>query len=334
MLPNSQLALSSALLTDTSCCYVPSACPIPPILTMVKEVVKLLSERRGTLVFAIRCYILHTYPSIDPTRPKYYLKKALIKGVESGVLVQPLHSSAQGGTGRCKLAPGKVKQQKAHEAEPMEGEAPRAKVGDNVEEKAAPSKPPKATTSKDSTQATAKPKGKSSKEGAPEKLSAPGTSQAKVTAAPKKAVAPKKAAAKGAKKAGKDHGPDQPESKHPAETPVAKKAQVPVAVKRAKARAESSTAKAGGGGAQKPEGKKETLKGKEMRKTTRKYPEGLRREVWPPGEAMIGDGREQPKWLHIAKELHPHRQRGADTPPPPIAGSPLPAEQDPLISQF
>lgn len=70
---------------------------------MVTEAVGALNERKGSSTAAIKRYIRHNYPGVDPIRLKYYLRKALLKGLEKGYLVRPLHSSAQGATGRFKV---------------------------------------------------------------------------------------------------------------------------------------------------------------------------------------------------------------------------------------
>ncbi|XP_026578315.1 protein B4 [Pseudonaja textilis] len=75
----------------------------PPTLTMVTEAVGALNERKGSSTAAIKRYIRHNYPGVDPIRLKYYLRRALLKGLEKGYLVRPLNSSAQGATGRFKV---------------------------------------------------------------------------------------------------------------------------------------------------------------------------------------------------------------------------------------
>lgn len=70
---------------------------------MVTEAVGALNERKGSSTAAIKRYIRHNYPGVDPIRLKYYLRKALLKGLEKGYLVRPLNSSAQGATGRFKV---------------------------------------------------------------------------------------------------------------------------------------------------------------------------------------------------------------------------------------
>uniref|UniRef100_A0A8C5RLD7 H15 domain-containing protein n=1 Tax=Laticauda laticaudata TaxID=8630 RepID=A0A8C5RLD7_LATLA len=108
----------------------------PPTLTMVTEAVGALNERKGSSTVAIKRYIRHNYPGVDPIRLKYYLRRALLKGLEKGYLVRPLNSSAQGATGRFKLAAIKPKKGKAKRAQPAQGEGPPPKVEKAAEDKA------------------------------------------------------------------------------------------------------------------------------------------------------------------------------------------------------
>ncbi|XP_063145808.1 atherin-like [Candoia aspera] len=108
----------------------------PPTLTMVREAVQALNERKGSSTVAIKRYIRHNYPGVDPIRLKYYLRKALLKGLEKGYLVRPLNSSAQGATGRFKLAAVKAKPGKVRGALPPKGES-SSKPGKTLEGKAA-----------------------------------------------------------------------------------------------------------------------------------------------------------------------------------------------------
>ncbi|KAM6466875.1 uncharacterized protein PHA67_012540 isoform 2-T2 [Liasis olivaceus] len=107
----------------------------PPTLTMVREAVQVLNERKGSSAVAIKRYIRHNYPGVDPIRLKYYLRKALLKGLEKGYLVRPLNSTAQGATGRFKLAAVKPKPGKVRGARPPQGES-SSKSGKEAEGKA------------------------------------------------------------------------------------------------------------------------------------------------------------------------------------------------------
>uniref|UniRef100_A0A8C7LYJ7 H15 domain-containing protein n=1 Tax=Oncorhynchus mykiss TaxID=8022 RepID=A0A8C7LYJ7_ONCMY len=85
----------------------------PPTMIMVKEALKELDSRKGVSSQAIRSYITEKYPSLDQVRLKYMMRKALNKGIESGVLARPPNSTASGAQGRFRLAVrGKLKEPK------------------------------------------------------------------------------------------------------------------------------------------------------------------------------------------------------------------------------
>uniref|UniRef100_A0ACB8F1W5 Uncharacterized protein n=1 Tax=Sphaerodactylus townsendi TaxID=933632 RepID=A0ACB8F1W5_9SAUR len=92
----------------------------PPTLTMVLEAVQALEKPKGVSAFAIKRYILHQYPGVDPVRLKYYLKQALVKGISQGYLVRPFKSSAQGASGSFKLGKEKAQQRKGLKKNPDE----------------------------------------------------------------------------------------------------------------------------------------------------------------------------------------------------------------------
>ncbi|KAJ8258880.1 hypothetical protein COCON_G00178920 [Conger conger] len=101
----------------------------PSTMEMVKEAVKALDTRKGSSAQAIRRYILEHYPSMDQIRLKYMLRRALAKGLENGVLVRPLNSTANGAQGRFRLAPrGKAKAQKGTENADPNVEKPKVKT--------------------------------------------------------------------------------------------------------------------------------------------------------------------------------------------------------------
>uniref|UniRef100_A0A8C6WDB0 Histone H1.8 n=1 Tax=Nannospalax galili TaxID=1026970 RepID=A0A8C6WDB0_NANGA len=77
----------------------------PTMLRMVLEAMQARERRQGTSVVAIKIYILHKYPTVDATRFKYLLKRALDTGMSRGLLARPANSKAKGATGSFKLVP-------------------------------------------------------------------------------------------------------------------------------------------------------------------------------------------------------------------------------------
>lgn len=80
--------------------------PHPPTLQMVKEALRAHDAKKGASVVAIKRFILAKYPTVDPIRLKYLLKKALSKGLSCGELVRPHNSTAVGATGTFKVSRG------------------------------------------------------------------------------------------------------------------------------------------------------------------------------------------------------------------------------------
>ncbi|XP_035616405.2 ribosome-binding protein 1 isoform X1 [Oncorhynchus keta] len=131
----------------------------PPTMIMVKEALKELDSRKGVSSQAIRSYITEKYPSLDQVRLKYMMRKALNKGIESGVLARPPNSTASGAQGRFRLAVrGKLKEPKLKATENTDPNVAKAsKAGaKKTKEKEAVSE--RTTAKKEKTSEDAKPK--------------------------------------------------------------------------------------------------------------------------------------------------------------------------------
>lgn len=76
----------------------------PPTLHMVLEALQAQDGKKGASVVAIKRFILAKYPTVDPVRLKYLLKRALATGLSRGFLVRPHNSAALGATGRFKVS--------------------------------------------------------------------------------------------------------------------------------------------------------------------------------------------------------------------------------------
>lgn len=74
-------------------------------MDMVKEALKELDQRKGVSAQAIRSYIKEKYTTVDETRVKSMVRKALLKGIESGVFVRPVNSNTMtGAQGRFRVS--------------------------------------------------------------------------------------------------------------------------------------------------------------------------------------------------------------------------------------
>lgn len=79
--------------------------PHPSTMEMVKEALKELDSRKGVSAQAIRGYIKEKYATVDETRLKFMVRRALNKGIETGVFVRPANSGSTttGAQGRFRV---------------------------------------------------------------------------------------------------------------------------------------------------------------------------------------------------------------------------------------
>lgn len=78
--------------------------PHPSTMEMVKTALMELDQRKGVSAQAIRTFIKEKYVMVDNTRLKMMVRKALVKGMESGTLVRPANSSkTTGAQGRFRV---------------------------------------------------------------------------------------------------------------------------------------------------------------------------------------------------------------------------------------
>ncbi|XP_061584259.1 protein B4 [Cololabis saira] len=173
----------------------------PSTAIMVGEALKELDSRKGVSNQAIQGYIKQKYPEMDPARLKSLVRKALIKGLESGTMVRPANAADTiSAVGKFRLAP-KVKESKpkTENVDPNVGKVPK----DGVK------KPKTAGVSKKKSSADAdakisKPLKKSKKESAPAE---PGPEEpAPAEPGPSKSAPPKRPKAKKAEVQEGDEG--------------------------------------------------------------------------------------------------------------------------------
>lgn len=181
----------------------------PPSSQMVVAAVTALKERGGSSTQAIKKYIAANY-TVDMTKQGPFIRRALVKGVASGALVQTKGKGASGSFKLGKKKEGKSDAQKARIAakkaklaakkkEQREKKALKTKAR---KEKVAAKKAAKKASKK--TKKVKKPAAKKAKKPAAKKPAAKKTAAKKVAKPAKKAAKPaKKAAAKPAKKAAK-----------------------------------------------------------------------------------------------------------------------------------
>ncbi|XP_065543356.1 histone H1.8 isoform X3 [Lathamus discolor] len=100
--------------------------PHPSTMQMVIEALRAKDSKKGASAAAIKKFILAKYPTVEPTRLKYWLKLALSKGLSRGDLVRPHNSTATGAAGTFMLAPKMLKQkQPPGQVDPDRGEPPK-----------------------------------------------------------------------------------------------------------------------------------------------------------------------------------------------------------------
>lgn len=75
----------------------------PKTMDMIVEAIKTLKDRKGASVQAIKSYILSHYSSVSPTHLTSSLRRAIKTGTESGLLLRPKDSGANGVSGRLKI---------------------------------------------------------------------------------------------------------------------------------------------------------------------------------------------------------------------------------------
>nr|XP_055056789.1 protein B4 [Misgurnus anguillicaudatus] len=128
--------------------------PHPTTMEMVKEALKELDSRKGVSAQAIRGYIKEKHTSVDETRLKYMVRRALNKGIETGAIVRPANSgpTTTGAQGRFRIA-AKTKAQTKENADPnvpkaskpKKAKAPKAKDDGTSKETQKPTKKKAAT---------------------------------------------------------------------------------------------------------------------------------------------------------------------------------------------
>ncbi|KAK1787719.1 hypothetical protein P4O66_016216 [Electrophorus voltai] len=121
----------------------------PSTMDMVKEALKELDSRKGVSAQAVRGFIRRKYATVGESRVNPMVRKALVKGLESGAFVRPAASSTiTGAQGRFRLAAKQPKEtkpiKKANEAKenanPNVGKAKEPKSNEMGAEKAKPVK--------------------------------------------------------------------------------------------------------------------------------------------------------------------------------------------------
>ncbi|XP_077581671.1 linker histone H1M [Stigmatopora nigra] len=106
----------------------------PGTSIMVSEALKKLDNRKGVTKQGIQNFIKINYPSVDPIRLNYLVRRVLLKGLENGTMVRPTNATIITGVGgRFRLAKNKETKAKAENLDPNvekpPKEAPKTKAG-------------------------------------------------------------------------------------------------------------------------------------------------------------------------------------------------------------
>uniref|UniRef100_A0ABM0GM48 Sperm-specific protein PHI-2B/PHI-3-like n=7 Tax=Saccoglossus kowalevskii TaxID=10224 RepID=A0ABM0GM48_SACKO len=75
----------------------------PKTMDMIVEAIQALKDRKGTSVQAIKSYILTHHSTVSPAHITSSLRRAIKSGIESGLLVRPKDSNANGVNGRLRI---------------------------------------------------------------------------------------------------------------------------------------------------------------------------------------------------------------------------------------
>lgn len=162
----------------------------PKFIDMVTDAIGTLKDRNGSSRQAICKAILARYPSVNPDTMNSHVRRALKRGLQTGVLTRPARSSATGATGRFKVGVVKpVKAAKKKAAKRPTKKRPTKKAGPTkatAKPKASPKKK-KAAAGKKKTSAKKSAKPKINKSSPKKKAKSTATTKAKKVARKPKA---------------------------------------------------------------------------------------------------------------------------------------------------
>lgn len=152
----------------------------PKFLDMIKDAIGTLKDRNGSSRQAICKAILGKYPSVNPETMNSHVRKALKRGLDTGVLTRPVRSSATGATGRFKLGAiktAKPAKKKAAKKRPAK-KRPAKKAGAKKATKPKAKSPKKKAAGKKKPASKKPTKTKVKKAGSPKKKTKPATKKA------------------------------------------------------------------------------------------------------------------------------------------------------------